>query len=104
MRNRIPTYRDLGFDEYGLNIVEKNKTQSNLADFFADTEGGQIFNRNISKVTGDKITSISANKVTTGTFSAVTKVGGDSIELNGEDKAIRIYDSSGHVSILIKGA
>jgi len=90
------TYLEIGFDKYGLSTVqEAQQIQANLADYILEVAEGSVSNK--------KIKSVSADKITAGTLSAITKVGDDSIELNGEDHTIRIYDGSGNVSIYMNG-
>lgn len=88
------SYLTLGFDSDGLNTpVTPSFSDAGNSDAFLE-EGA------ISSV---KVRNISASKITAGTLSAVTNVGDDSIQLDGENHVIRIYDDSGNVSVYIAG-
>lgn len=92
----LPTYMDIGFDTYGMSSVQTTQQiPANLADYILEVAEGSVSNK--------KIKSVSADKITAGTLAAVTNVGDESIELDGENKEIKIYDGSGNVSVYIKG-
>lgn len=90
------TYLDIGFNPYGLNTLQSaQQIPANLADYVLEMAEYSVSNK--------KVKSVSADKITAGTLAAITNVGDDSIELNGEDHTIRIYDGSGNVSIYMNG-
>lgn len=90
------TYVEIGFDRYGLSTIQSaQQIPANLADYILEVAEGSVSNK--------KIKSVSADKITAGTLSAVTNVGDDSIKLDGENKTISIYDDSGNVSVYMKG-
>ncbi|MDX9798842.1 MAG: hypothetical protein RBT05_08285 [Bacteroidales bacterium] len=90
------TYLEIGFDKYGMSTIQSaQQIPANLADYILEIAEGSVSNK--------KIKSVSADKVTAGTLSAVTNVGDDSIVLDGENKTIKIYDDSGNVSVYMKG-
>lgn len=90
------TYIDIGFNPYGIKSLQSAQAiPANLADFVLETAEYSISNK--------KVKSVSADKITAGTLAAVTNVGDESIELNGEDHTIRIYDGYGNVSIYMNG-
>ena len=90
------TYLDIGFNPYGLKSLQSaQQIPANLADYILEVAENSVSNK--------KIRSVSADKVTAGTLAAVTNVGNESIELDGEDRVIRIYDGSGNVTVYIAG-
>jgi hypothetical protein len=68
-----------------------------LADYILEVAEGSVSNK--------KIKSVSADKITAGTLAAVTNIGDESIQLDGENKTIKIFDDSSpaKVSIYMKG-
>ena len=95
---KIASYLELGFDVFGLNTVQTSQQiPANLADYILEVAEGSVSNK--------KIKSVSADKITAGTFAAVTNVGDESIQLDGENKTIKIFDDSSpaKVSIYMKG-
>jgi len=116
MAEKQNTYLDLGFNSLGVNTVARVSFMSaNLNDAYFEMPESSVTNRKIAKssvtnsklaansVTNEKIVSISADKITAGTLSAVTNIGNESIKLDGETRTIKIYDGSGNVSVYIKG-
>jgi hypothetical protein len=97
MANDKPTsYIDLGFNQYGLNTIGvTQQIPANLADYILEVAENSISDINVK--------SISADKLTAGTLAAVTNVGDESIQLDGENKTIKIFDDSSNVSVYIKG-
>lgn len=99
MADTKPTsYIDLGFNQYGLNTVGVSQQMpANLADYILEVAENSVTNK--------KIKSMSADKITAGTLAAVTNVGDESIQLDGENKTIKIFDDSSpaKVSIYMKG-
>ena len=92
------TYLDLGFDSFGLSAIGSSKQiPANLADYMLEVAENSVSNK--------KIKSVSADKITAGTLAAVTNVGDESIQLDGENKTIKIFDDSSpaKVSIYMKG-
>lgn len=90
------SYLDIGFDSYGLNSIQTaSQIPANLADYILEVAEGSISNK--------KVKSVSADKITAGTLSAVTNVGDESIILDGENRVIKVYDNLGNVSIYIAG-
>lgn len=88
------TYRDLGFDSFGMSPIETGQQMSaNLSDYVLDAAG--VSSRNVKDLKTEKLTS--------GVMTAITQLGDESIVLNGETKEIIIYDSSGNPSIYMKG-
>ena len=107
-QQKILSYVELGFDAFGLNIVTQQQFSSaNLNDAFFELSEASIGNSNLKNlsVTDAKIQNISADKITAGTLAAVTNVGDESIQLDGENKTIKIFDdaSPANVSIYMKG-
>lgn len=100
------SYIDLGFNQFGLNLpINQSFRSANLNDAFFETSEASIGNsklKNLS-VSDAKIESLSADKITAGTLSAVTNVGDDSIVLDGKNRVIKVYDASGNVSVYIAG-
>lgn len=93
---KVATYLDMGFDSFGLNTVARIAFQSaNSNDAFFEVSENSVSNK--------KIKSISADKITAGTLSAVTNIGNESIKLDGEDHSIKIYDTSSRLQIYIQG-
>lgn len=100
------SYLDLGFDAFGRSaIATAQQIPANLADYMLEMSEASVGNKKIKNlaVSDGKIVSVSADKITAGTIVAVTKVGDDSIELDGENHVIRIYDNLGNVSVYIAG-
>lgn len=90
------SYLDMGFDSFGLNSIGQTaQIPANLADYVLEVAEGSVSNK--------KIKSVSADKITAGTLSAVTNVGDESIILDGENRVIKVYDNLGNVSIYIAG-
>lgn len=90
------TYLDIGFNPYGLNTLQSaQQIPANLADYILEMAEYSVSNK--------KIKSVSADKITAGTLAAVTNVGDESIQLDGENHVIRIFDDSNNVSIYMKG-
>lgn len=95
-QEKVLTYTDLGFNSYGLNTLQTAKQiPASLSDYILEVAENAISDINVK--------SISADKLSAGTMSAVTKVGDDSIVLDGEDKTIKIFDGAGNVSVYMKG-
>ena len=97
-QQKILSYVELGFDAFGLNTVQTSQQiPANLADYILEVAEGSVSNK--------KIKSVSADKITAGTLAAVTNVGDESIQLDGENKTIKIFDDSSpaKVSIYMKG-
>jgi hypothetical protein len=95
---KIASYLELGFDVFGLNTVQTSQQiPANLADYILEVAEGSVSNK--------KIKSVSADKITAGTLAAVTNIGDESIQLDGEAKTIKIFDDSSpaKVSIYMKG-
>jgi hypothetical protein len=91
-------YLQLGFDKFGLRRVSgTEQMSSNLADYVLELAEYSVSNK--------KVKDVSADKITAGTLAAVTNVGDESIQLDGEDKTFKIYDNStpAKVSIYMKG-
>lgn len=99
MANNQPvSYIDLGFNQYGMNSVRTaQQMPANLADYILEVAENSVSNQ--------KIKSVSADKITAGTLAAVTNVGDESIQLDGQNKTIKIFDDSSpaKVSIYMKG-
>jgi len=90
------SYLDIGFDAFGQNSIRPaQQMPANLVDYVLEVAENSVTNK--------KVRDISADKITAGTLTAVTKVGDDSIELDGENHVIRIYDNLGNVSVYIAG-
>lgn len=90
------TYLDLGFDSFGLSAIGSAKQiPANLADYILEVAENSITNK--------KVRSVSADKITAGTLTAVTNVGNDSVVLDGEDHSMKIYDSSDRLQVYIQG-
>jgi len=87
------TYLDMGFDAYMLKLPIQNS--GGVPQPLQDVLENYIRNRSVKD--------ISADKITAGTLSAQTKVGDDSIILDGENRVIKILDGAGNVSVYIKG-
>jgi len=105
---KIASYLELGFDVFGLNqIVQNSFSSANQNDAFFELSEASIGNNKLKNltVTDAKIQSLSADKITAGTLAAVTNVGDESIQLDGENKTIKIFDDSSpaKVSIYMKG-
>lgn len=101
-----PSYLDLGFNAFGLNLPVGNSFFSaNMNDAFFELSEASIGNNKLKNlsVTDAKIQSLSADKITAGTLAAVTNVGDESIVLDGENKVIKIYDDSDNVTVYIAG-
>lgn len=97
-QQKILSYVELGFDAYGMNTVQTSQQiPANLADYILEVAENSVSNK--------KIKSVSADKITAGTLAAVTNVGDESIQLDGENKTIKIFDDSSpaKVSIYMKG-
>jgi hypothetical protein len=89
-------YIQLGFDQFGLNRIQSvQQIPANLADYVLELSEYSVSNK--------KVKSISADKLTAGTLAAVTNIGDESIQIDGEDKSIKFYDDDGNVSIYMKG-
>ena len=96
--DKLTSYIDLGFNQYGLNTIGVSQQMpANLADYILEVAEGSVSNK--------KIKSVSADKITAGTLAAVTNVGDESIQLDGQNKTIKIFDDSSpaKVSIYMKG-
>lgn len=92
------SYRELGYDQFGLNKLQTvDQIPANLADYILELAEYSVSNK--------KVKDVSADKITAGTLAAVTNVGDESIQLDGEEKTIKIYDDSSpaKVSIYMKG-
>ena len=90
------TYLDIGFNPYGLKSLQSaQQIPANLADYILEVAENSVSNK--------KIKSVSADKITAGTLSAVTNIGDESIRLDGEDHSIKIYDSSSRLQVYIQG-
>lgn len=92
------TYLDIGFNPYGLKTLQSaQQIPANLADYILEIAENSVSNK--------KVKSVSADKITAGTLAAITNVGDESIQLDGENKTIKIYDYStpAKVSIYMKG-
>lgn len=88
------TYLDMGYDSNGMAIaVQPVLTSANQDDSASDT----------NSVNNSNISGVSASKIRAGTITAATAVGDDSIVLDGPNKAIKVYDGVGNVSVYIAG-
>lgn len=76
------SYVDMGFNELGLSQALSSMVNQNQMDAFYELGEGSVRN--------SKVRNISADKITAGTLAAVTKVGDESIVLDGEGKTITI--------------
>ena len=96
MADKFKTYLDLGYNTYGINpVVQPTFVSASFNDAYSEL--GE------RSVTNAKVRSITADKISGGTISAVTNIGDDSIVLDGENKEIKIYDDLGNVAIYMKG-
>lgn len=96
MGNQMATYLDLGFDTFGRSSIgAAQQIPANLADYMLEVAENSVTNK--------KVRSISADKITAGTITAVTNIGNDSVKLDGEDHSIKIYDASDRLQVYIQG-
>ena len=88
-RKRVFLGKIEGTDGYGIKIVDANGNTVLSTD-------GQVQTAGIAddSVTNVKISSVSADKITAGTLSAVTNLGATSIKLDGENKRIIVNDGT----------
>ena len=97
MEYRNKTYLDLGFNSFGLRRVQSQAPISaNMADYLLELSESSIGTKIIKDlaVKDGKIESLSADKITAGTFSAVNNVGSTSVKIDGENKRIIINDGT----------
>jgi len=73
-----------------------DEVQFDSANIEAIIEAGSISDKQVK--------TISADKLSAGTISAVTNIGNDSVVLDGEDASIKLYDSLGRLSVYIQGS
>lgn len=96
MAEKQTTYLDLGFDSFGLNTVAR-------VSFLSANANDAYFEVSENSVSNKKVKSVSADKITAGTLSAVTNVGDESIRLDGEDHSFKIFDASSRLQVYIQG-
>jgi hypothetical protein len=73
-----------------------DEVQFDSANIEAIIEAGSISDKQVK--------TISADKLSAGTISAVTNIGNDSVVLDGEDASIKLYDSIGRLGVYIQGS
>lgn len=81
------SYLEMGFNDFGLNrITDQKPLSANDADYLLELAEYSVSNK--------KVKSVSADKLTAGTLSAVTNVGDESIKIDGENRRILVNDGT----------
>lgn len=81
------SYLDLGFNSYGMRVIGiSQQIPANLADYMLEIAE--------SSVSNNKIKSMSADKITTGTITAVASIGESNVKIDGEENRILINDGT----------